>query len=443
MNSLPPVAVVLHGRDNLPETSNVAASNEGWKNALGGSHVLGSSSDSVLEAILHDTLEAGIDLSAGPGDTSGVLSHFEAGDSDTSSIGGLSRSIPAGGSALVGLTVGFEDIDSGLSASHVGSLGNELASGGNQSLGFLARNLVLGGRRESDINLADVEPGAGALNVAELLAESLGVDDRRQLLALGLEFGNGVDLLGGEAALAVDDERALAVREGDDRATELDDLESFVLGDVAGARDGDTLASEGFLSVGNVLDHVLNIVDNTVASGLRADQATTPAVTLASENTLPRVADSLVLAEEVTNLETGDTNITSGNISVGTDVLAQLGHERNAEATDLVVRLALGVEVRTTLATTHVETGQSILEDLLETQELEDGQVHGGVETKTTLVRAKGGVELNTVALVDLNLALIVFPNDTELNNALGDSDNSESLTVLRVLLEKSGVFQG
>ena len=62
-----------------------------------------------------------------------------------------------------------------------------------------------------------------------------------------------------------------------------------------------------------------------------------------------------------------------------TDVLAELPHERNAELADLVIRLALGVEVGTTLATAHVQTGQSILEDLLETQELEDGKVDGRV----------------------------------------------------------------
>ena len=38
-----------------------------------------------------------------------------------------------------------------------------------------------------------------------------------------------------------------------------------------------------------------------------------------------------------------------------TDVLVELPHERNAKLADLVVRLALGVEVGTTLATAHID----------------------------------------------------------------------------------------
>jgi hypothetical protein len=62
-----------------------------------------------------------------------------------------------------------------------------------------------------------------------------------------------------------------------------------------------------------------------------------------------------------------------------TDVLAELPHERNAELADLIIRLALRVEVGTTLATAHVKTGQSILKNLLEAQEFEDGKVDGRV----------------------------------------------------------------
>ena len=122
-----------------------------------------------------------------------------------------------------------------------------------------------------------------------------------------------------------------------------------------------------------------------------------------------------------------------------TDVLAELPHERNAELADLVVRLALGVEVGTTLATAHVKTGQSILEDLLETQELEDGKVDGRVQTKTTLVGTESRVELHAVTLVDLALALVVLPDNAELDDTLGNGGNFESLPVLGVLLEEGG----
>lgn len=126
-----------------------------------------------------------------------------------------------------------------------------------------------------------------------------------------------------------------------------------------------------------------------------------------------------------------------------TNVLVKLPHESNAELADLVVRLALGVKVGTTLATAHVEASKGILEDLLETQELEDGEVDSRVETETALVGTESRVELHTVALVDLALALVVLPDDAELDDALGDGGNLEGLLVFGVLLEEGGSLEG
>ena len=65
-----------------------------------------------------------------------------------------------------------------------------------------------------------------------------------------------------------------------------------------------------------------------------------------------------------------------------------------AEPTNFIVRLALGVEVGATLSTTHAEAGESILEDLLEAKELEDGEVDGRVKSKTALVGTEGRIVL-------------------------------------------------
>lgn len=437
--------MLLHGLSDLGETSNVGASNERRKDTLSRGDVLLSSSKAVVEAVLHNLLKAGVNLLTGPVDTGRVLGHLKTRHSNTTSVGGLTGSVPDGSGTGVGITVGLEDIDSLLGGTHVGALSDELAASGNESLGLVAGDLVLGGGGESDIDAAgDVGPGAGTGDVLELGAEGSLGGDLSDLLALDLDLGNGVDLLDGEGALlAVDDESTLGVGEGDDGTAELDDLKSGVLGDVSGAGDSDALAGEGVLAAGGVLDHVLNVVDDTVTGGLGADERTTPAATLTGENTLPLVADLLVLAEHEANLAAGNTDITSGNISVGTDVLAQLGHEGDTEAANLVVGLSLGVEVGSTLTTTHVEAGQGILEDLLETEELEDGQVHGGVETEATLVGAKSGVELDTESTVDLDLAFVILPDNAELDDTLGDGDDLEGLAVLGLLLEKSGVLEG
>jgi hypothetical protein len=192
-----------------------------------------------------------------------------------------------------------------------------------------------------------------------------------------------------------------------------------------------------------VLKHVLDVVDKTVTGSLRTDQATTPRETLTSKNTLPAVAELAVSTEEITDLSATDTDITSGNISLAANVLGQLSHESLAESSDLSIGLALGVEVGATLATTHAEASQGILEDLLEAKELENGQVDAGVKSETTLVGAKSRVELDAVAAVDLKVALVVFPDDTELNNTLRNGSNSKGSAVLGVLVEERAVLEG
>lgn len=72
----------------------------------------------------------------------------------------------------------------------------------------------------------------------------------------------------------------------------------------------------------------------------------------------------------------------------------QLRHERVAEPSDLGIRLSLGVEIGATLSSTHVKAGQGILKRLLEPEELEDGEIDGGVQTESALVWAQSRVIL-------------------------------------------------
>jgi hypothetical protein len=120
----------------------------------------------------------------------------------------------------------------------------------------------------------------------------------------------------------------------------------------------------------------------------------------------------------------------------------KLAHEGNAESADFGVRLALGVEVGTTLTTTHVQASKSVLEDLLITEELEDRKVDTGMESKTTLVRTESRVELDSVTTVDLDIAVVVFPDNAELEDTLGDRDDRDNLLKLRALLKKSRVLK-
>lgn len=364
LGDLPPVALVLHGLGDLDETGNVATSDQARELALSDLDVLLGGVETLQEAVLHDALESLINLLGGPGETLAILGHLETGDSDTTAVGSLTRSIPDS-LALVLLAVGLEDVDGLLGAAHVGTLGDESAAGGNKTLGLLLADLVLGGRWKSNVDLADMEPGAGTLNPLESALVVVGGKG----LALDLEVGDGLDILGGDEVVTLSDQGALGVGKGKNSSTKLNALEGSVLGDVAGTRDDNALALPVTSTV--VLEHVADVVDETVASGLGADQGTTPGEALAGKDTLEPVADLAVGAEHEADLAATDTDITSGDVSLGADVLGELAHEGNAEAANLSIALALGVEVGATFAAAHVQAGESILEDLLKAEELE------------------------------------------------------------------------
>ena len=98
---------------------------------------------------------------------------------------------------------------------------------------------------------------------------------------------------------------------------------------------------------------------------------------------------------------------------------AQFSHKRLAEMHDFVVGLALGVEVGTTFATTHGKRGETVFENLLQAQELQHAERNRGVEAKAALVGANGGVELNAIAAIDLDLPRIIDPRHAEHDDAL------------------------
>src|SRR5690606_35052072 len=67
--------------------------------------------------------------------------------------------------------------------------------------------------------------------------------------------------------------------------------------------------------------------------------------------------------------------------------------------------------------------GESVLEDLLEAQELNDPEVDRRVEAQPSFVRAQRAVELHPEAPVDVDLARVVLPRDAEDDLPLGLAD--------------------
>ena len=185
------------------------------------------------------------------------------------------------------------------------------------------------------------------------------------------------------------------------------------MGNVAGTRDGDALAFDGFAAA---LEHFFSEVHTAETGGFRANQAATVARALAGQHAGELVAQALVLAEQETDLPGTDADITGGNVDVRADVTIQLAHEGLAETHDFSVAFAFRVEVRTTLAATHGQRGQRVFEGLFECEELQYAEVHRRMEAQTALVRADGAVHLDTETAIDLDLALIIDPGNPENN---------------------------
>ena len=100
-------------------------------------------------------------------------------------------------------------------------------------------------------------------------------------------------------------------------------------------------------------------------------------------------------------------------------MLGKLGHEALAEAHHLGVALALGIEVGAALSAADRQSGEGVLEDLLEAEELYDAFVNRGVETESALVRSDRGVELDAESSVHADLAAVVDPRHAEFYDSL------------------------
>src|SRR5690606_33437821 len=88
----------------------------------------------------------------------------------------------------------------------------------------------------------------------------------------------------------------------------------------------------------------------------------------------------------------------------------EFGHERLAEPHDFSVGAAPRIEIRATLAAADRQSSESILEDLLETQELHDPDIDRRVEAQAALIRPQRRVELDAESAIDADHVLVVHP---------------------------------
>ena len=335
-----------------------------------------------------------------PAQPEGVLAHLQPGGGHATGVGRL------GG--------GKED-PSSLEHSHrlgrrghICSLGHGEAAVSHQRLGAVAIQLVLGGAGQGHV----------ALHAPDALAalHILGGGDIVQigLDARPLDFLDLLDDLVINTRLIHD--IAVGIGHGNDLGPQLGGLLVGVDGHVARAGDDHPGALKG-LSIG--LEHLVGKVAKAVAGSLGPGQGATEGNALAGKDAAVLVLKALELAKHIADLPATHADISGGNVGKLADMTLQLSHKGLAEAHDLSVGLALGVKVGAALAAAHGQSGEAVLEYLLKAQELDNGQVHTGMEPQTALVGADGRVELHPVAPVHLDLATVVHPRHPEHHDAL------------------------
>ena len=233
------------------------------------------------------------------------------------------------------------------------------------------------------------------------------------------------ELLLVEAVRIVDE--TVGIGQGDNLRTQAHRLLGRILGHVAGTGNDHGLAIER-LAAGP--QHLLREIAGAVTGGLRTQQAATPGLALAGQGAGELVTQPLVLAEKETNLSAADADIAGRYVRIRTDILLELRHEGLAEAHHLRIRLAPRIEIGSALGATHRKGGQTVLEGLLESEELHDAEVHARMETDAALVGADRAVHLDPETAVDVDLAAVIHPGNAENDHPFGLYDALHDLVV-------------
>ncbi len=346
----------------------------------------------------NDAAQVLIDFSATPLQTQAVLAHLQAGHRHPARVRGLARSVQH-------ILCRLYEPDGLGGRRHVGAFRDTPAAVLYQMPGIIRIDFVLRGTGKGQV--AGYLPGALALVVSHI------TELPRILLdapaAAVLEVHDPLQFVHRQSFRVVHEPPG--VRHGHYLATHADQLFRTIGGHIPRAGDHTGFALDALLMV---RQHFLHHVHRAVTGGFRADTAAAKFQRLAREHAFKAIHNTLVLTKHVAHFAPAHADITRRDVGIRADVFVKLGHESLAEAHNLALTLALGVEIGTALAATHGQTGQTVLEHLLEGEELQHRLVDRGMEANTALVGANRIVLLYTEAPVDADLAVVVFPHYPE-----------------------------
>ncbi len=304
---------------------------------------------------LHDVVKLSVNFFGAPLQVFGILAHFEARGSNTTGVHSLAGSIDDAS--------GNEGVDSFGSTAHVGNFSNELNTVFNKHLGVFAVNFVLGSAGQSDINLAFPRLAAcEELRAGELIG--VGSND---VVAAGAEFEHVVDFFSIEAGGII--YVTVGTGDGHNLGAEFGSLQGCTPCYVAETGNSYSLALEVF-----ALDteYALYEVECAEAGSLGTDTAAAEAQALAGESTGTLAREFFVHTVHVAYFTTAYADIACGNVLVRTEVTPKFEDEGLAETHDFTVALAAGREVAAAFCATHGQSGESVFESLLETEEFEN-----------------------------------------------------------------------
>ena len=355
----------------------------------------------------HDAAQLAVNIFRRPGQMLGVLRHFQTGRRDAAGVRRLARSVQ---------DLRLDECGNRFRRGrHVRAFRHDFAAMLQQIGGILAVEFVLACARERAVQLVGQLPRTRLRE--ELRAFDLGGDIGKFATGDVLQLHDCFQILLRQSFLNIDRTRAVGQR--DDFRAQRDQLLRREGRDVAGTGHRAELAFEiVFLR----REHVFREVNRAVASRFRTDERTAVGQGLASQNAAPFVAQTLVLAEQITDFTAADVHVASRNVCVRTDMAEQFRHEALAETHDFAVAAALAgrvgalfrIEVRTAFAAAHRQRRQRVFENLLEAEEFQNGEVDRRIETETAFVRADGRIELDAVAAIDTDDAFVVNPRNAE-----------------------------
>ena len=115
-------------------------------------------------------------------------------------------------------------------------------------------------------------------------------------------------------------------------------------------------------------------------------------------------ADTLVLAEHITDLASADTDIAGRHIGIRSDMAVELGHEALGKTHDFLIGFAFWIEIRAALAAADGLACERIFEDLFKAKEFDDAGINRRMEPDAAFVRTQRAVKLDAEPAVYLVL---------------------------------------